>query len=137
MDHDPNEEDRMDELRMDDDPMAAAPMIDAAADQDDLGLEDELDELAIERELSGADELLSAQLRELLDPAAGLSERTATDIDRSLRGRSSLTAALDLLGLGWWTAKALLGDDRAVDGGPELRTLSADPEHADPEGEGT
>ena len=133
MDHDPNEEDRMDELRMDDDPMAAAPMIDAAADQDDLGLEDELDELAIERELSGADELLSAQLRELLDPAAGLSERTATDIDRSLRGRSSLTAALDLLGLGWWTAKALLGDD----GGQALRTLSADPERADPEGEGT
>jgi hypothetical protein len=98
---------------------------------------DDLDELAIDRELSGADDLLSAQLRELLDPAAGLRERTAQDIDRSLRGRSSLTAALDLLGLGWWTAKALLGDDTADDGGRERRTLSTDPERADPEGEGT
>lgn len=107
--------------------------------------DEELDEQSLDRELSDADEVLSAQLRELLDPAAGLTERTAEDIDRSLRGRSGLTAALDLLGLGWWTAKALLGDgkadrggdDRADDATSERRALSADLERADPEGEGT
>lgn len=122
---------------MDDDPMDR-PVQDHDDEHHD---QEELDELAIERELSGADELLSAQLRELLDPEAGLRERTAQDIDRSLRGRSSVGAAMELLGLGWWTAKALLGDDRADDRaddrGREPRTLSADPERADPEGEGT
>lgn len=113
--------------RLHDDPMDG-PMDD---------FEDELDEQELDRELSDADEMLSSQLRALLDPAAGLKERTAQDIDRSLRGRSGLTAALDLLGLGWWTAKALLGDDRADDEGAAPGTLSADPERADPEGEGT
>ncbi len=129
-DHEPVENEPVEHEAMEHDAMDATM-------HDDLDLDDELDELAIERELSGADELLSSQLRELLDPAAGLRERTAQDIDRSLRGRSSVTAALDLLGLGWWTAKALLGDDRAEDRDRRPRTLSADPERADPEGEGT
>jgi hypothetical protein len=98
---------------------------------------DDLDAQALDRELDDRDDLLSSQLRELLDPAAGFSERTTQDIDRSLRGRSGLTAALDLLGLGWWTARALLGYDGADDATRHTRTLSSDPRRADPEGEGT
>jgi len=76
----------------------------------------------LDRELDEPMQPLQDQLRALLDPSDGLSGRTALDVDRALRARSPLTAALDLLGLGWWTAKTLLTDD---------------PQRADGEGEGT
>jgi hypothetical protein len=53
---------------------------------------------------------LSARLRDLLDPSADLRDRTARDVDRALRDRSVLATALDLLGLGLWTTRALLSD---------------------------
>jgi hypothetical protein len=128
-----------------DDPTQDHPMQDHPMHDHD----EDLDEQELDRELSHADHVLSSQLRELLDPAAGLTERTAQDIDRSLRGRSALGAAFDLLGLGWWTATALLGDrgagagldtgvdDAAGGGARDPGTLSRHPRPADPEGEGT
>lgn len=80
-----------------------------------------LDEHALERELAQQDDDLGRQLRALLDPGDDLRQRTAADVDRALRGRSTVGAALELLGVGWWTAAALLTDD--------------DP-HADRRGEG-
>ena len=53
---------------------------------------------------------LSARLRALFDPSTDLRDRTASDVDRTLRGRSILATGLDLLGLGLWTTRALLSD---------------------------
>lgn len=72
-----------------------------SADQDPDVLDDALDQ---------ADDALSLRLRELLDPSAGLRNRTTHVVDRNLRGRSALATGLDLLGLGLWTARSLLSD---------------------------
>jgi hypothetical protein len=66
----------------------------------DDALDDELED----------DQELSARLRALFDPSADLRDRTASDVDRTLRGRSILATGLDLLGLGLWTTRALLSD---------------------------
>ncbi len=83
----------------------------------DRGVDDVVDEVvdeaALDRELAAGDDLLSAQLRRLLDPGEELGTRTAVDVGRALRSRSVAGATLDLLGTGWWTARALLTDDRA------------------------
>ena len=71
---------------------------------DDLYAEDVLDEELEE------DAELSARLRALFDPSTDLRDRTASDVDRALRGRSLLATGLDLLGLGLWTTRALLSD---------------------------
>ena len=71
---------------------------------DELWTEDALDADLPE------DAELSARLRALFDPSADLRDRTASDVDRVLRGRSLLTTGLDLLGLGLWTTRALLSD---------------------------
>lgn len=70
-----------------------------------------LDETALDRELAEDDADLALHLRALLDPDETFGERTANDVDRALRSRNTLGAALDLLGVGWWTARALLTDD--------------------------
>lgn len=76
------------------------------------GADDEaLDEGALDRALAVQDADLARQLRALLDPGEDLRQRTAADVDRALRGRSTLGAALELLGVGWWTAASLLTDD--------------------------
>ena len=63
------------------------------ADADDLGSEE-----------------LRDQLRSLLDPTADLGPRTANDVDRALRSRSTTSAVWDLLGTGWWTLRSLATD---------------------------
>lgn len=54
---------------------------------------------------------VGASLRALLEAPQGIERRTADVVDRSLRGRSGLDLGLDLLGLGWWTARTILTDD--------------------------
>lgn len=71
---------------------------------DELLTEDDLDE-ELEEDLE-----LSERLRALFDPSADLRDRTADDVGRALQGRSVLATALDLLGLGLWTTRALLSD---------------------------
>lgn len=87
---------------------------------DDVGpeLDDgELDDGELDRELERADTELSSRLRELVDHEVAatdgdeLRRRTAKDVDRALRARSTLGAALELIGTGWWTATTLLTDD--------------------------
>ncbi len=78
-----------------------------------------MDEHELDLELEHADGQLGEQLRALLDPAEDLGDRTADDVDRTLRSRSTFAAALELLGLGWWTMRSFLGDDgpdRLTDG---------------------
>lgn len=87
-------------------PAVTDPGIDELLEVDEL-----LDDEALDRELAASDQLLSTQLRELLDPDEALGRRTAVDVGRALRSRSTMAAALDLLGTGWWTARALLTDD--------------------------
>ena len=71
--------------------------------------DDELWHDVPDEELEEDDEL-SARLRALLDPSTDLRDRTRTDVDRALRGRSVLATVFDLLGLGLWTTRALLSD---------------------------
>lgn len=90
------------------------------APNDPAPVETDLDEAELDRALAAADPQLTSQLRTLLDPDADLATRTASDVDRALRSRDTLGAALELLGLGWWTARALLTDDtRSADRDPE------------------
>jgi hypothetical protein len=91
---------------------------------------DPMDEHELDRALADADGTLGAQLRELLDPEQDVRRRTADDVDRTLRSRSTFSAALDLLGVGWWTARSVLGDDTAAG-------LSSGPPAADREGGGS
>ncbi len=82
----------------------------------------DVDERALDRALAEDDSELALQLRALLDPDDDLGARTAQDVDRALRSRNTMGAALDLLGVGWWTARALLTDDhRPADRGHEGR----------------
>ena len=84
--------------------------------------EPDLDESALDRELADDDAELSEQLRALFGPVEDLGTRTAQDVDRALRSRNTFGAALDLLGVGWWTARSLLTDDhRPADRGDEGR----------------
>lgn len=64
----------------------------------------------VDEELEGLDRELGLRLRSLLDPAGDLARRTSMDVDRTLRGGSVLATAFDLIGLGAWTARALLTD---------------------------
>lgn len=75
--------------------------------------ESQWDEAELDRALEEDDRLLVEHLRTLLDPDADLGTRTVKDVDRALRGRNTLGSTLDLLGIGWWTARALLTDDHA------------------------
>lgn len=75
-------------------------------------LDDDLPEEELDAELDHDDPRLRDELRQLLDPGTDLQRRASDDIDRTLRGRSFLTTGLDLIGLGWWTAKEMLRDDR-------------------------
>ena len=71
-----------------------------------------VDEAELDRALATSPTTLRADLRTLLDPDRELGRRTATEVDRALRSRDTVGAALDLLTLGWWTARAVLTDDR-------------------------
>jgi hypothetical protein len=90
---------------------------------DDLDTGDEvLPDDELDRQLAEHDGALSDQLRALLDPDGDLRRRTASDVDRSLRSTDTLGAALELLSVGWWTARTVLTDDhRPADRGPEGR----------------
>lgn len=79
-----------------------------AADIDDPSL----DEVQLDRALAEGDDELGVQLRALLDPGAAVQERTKADVDRALRSTNTMDALLDLAGVGWWTLRALLTDDR-------------------------
>jgi hypothetical protein len=80
----------------------------------------EMDEAELDRALADDDAAaLGIHLRSLLDPDTELTSRTANDVGRALRSRNTTAAALDLLGVGWWTVRALLTDD----------TRSADRDH--------
>ncbi|MEI2700456.1 MAG: hypothetical protein V9E94_19780 [Microthrixaceae bacterium] len=69
------------------------------------------DERALELALAESDPVLTGRLRELLDPGETVSQRTAADVDRSLRAHNPTVAAADLLGVGWRTLRLLLTDD--------------------------
>lgn len=71
-----------------------------------------LDEAQLDRALAEGDQALGAQLRALLDPGAAVGDRTKADVDRALRSTNTMDALLDLAGVGWWTLRALLTDDR-------------------------
>ncbi len=79
---------------------------------DDPMPDDPIDEAELDRALAASEGGLGAQLRTLLDPDDQLHVRTVKDVDRALRARDTVGAALDLLGLGWWTTSVLLTDDR-------------------------
>lgn len=66
---------------------------------------------AEEYELDQGDDELTVRLRSLLDADHDLRGRTSADVERTLRGRSLLATGLELLGLGWWTTRALLSDE--------------------------
>ena len=67
-----------------------------------------------ERELDGGDAELTDRLRTLFGPSTDIRDRAALDVDRALRGRSVLASGFELLGLGLWTAQALLSDAPAA-----------------------
>jgi hypothetical protein len=92
-------------------------------DDDQAALDEAaLDEAALDLALADEDAALGTQLRALLDPGGERRARTAADVDRALRSRNTLGATLDLLSVGWWTARTLLTDDRSpADRGPEGR----------------
>jgi hypothetical protein len=71
-----------------------------------------LDEVQLDRALADGDDELGVQLRALLDPGAAVRDRTKADVDRALRSTNTMDALLDLAGVGWWTLRALLTDDR-------------------------
>jgi len=79
---------------------------------DELTADERLDEAELDRALAANSDDLRADLRILLDPGHELLGRTAAEVDRTLRSRDTVGAALDLLTLGWWTARAVLTDDR-------------------------
>jgi len=80
------------------------------------------DDAWLDRELDADPGVLGLHLRELLAPEEDLGRVTTNEVDRTLRSRSVLGTALDLLGVGWLTAREVLSDGRAA---------------ADGEGEGT
>jgi len=87
----------------------------AAADEaatDETTADELVDEAELDRALAASAEDLRADLRTLLDPGSELRGRTAAEVDRTLRSRDAVGAALDLLTLGWWTTRAVLTDDR-------------------------
>ncbi len=53
---------------------------------------------------------LTADLHRLLGPGDDLGGRTAQGLDRRLRSGSASSLALELLGVGWWTAREILSD---------------------------
>ncbi len=72
------------------------------------------DEQAVERALDQTDPILTGQLRELLDPGDPgdlVRQRTAADVDRTLRAHNPMSSAADVLGVGWRTMRLLLTDD--------------------------
>ncbi len=70
----------------------------------------EADDEEIEDALADFDPLLAGQLRELLDPGDLVRQRTAADVDRTLRSQNAMGTAADLLGTGWRTLSLLLTD---------------------------
>lgn len=67
---------------------------------------------------------LGPELRELLGHGGDLEGRTARSLDRRLRSGSAAGLALELLGVGWSTAKEILSD----------RPIGADGEPGDDHG---
>lgn len=53
---------------------------------------------------------LTSDLQRLLGPTEDIGGRTAQGLDRRLRSGSASSLALELLGLGWWTAREILSD---------------------------
>ncbi len=79
---------------------------------DELVDEELLDDADLDDALAAGPVALRADLRTLLDPDHELLRRTAAEVDRTLRSRDTIGAALDLLTLSWWTGRAVLTDDR-------------------------
>jgi hypothetical protein len=90
---------------------------------DEVGLDGTgFDETDLDDELDDDTGALGLHLRALLAPEDDLGKVTTHEVDRALRGRSVFGTALELLGVGWVTAREVLSDGAAA---------------ADGEGEGT
>ncbi len=78
---------------------------------DDL---DELEEGVLDAELDASEQTFRDQfgteLAELVEAPAGLASRTAVGVGDALLTRSTLAAALDVLGTGWHTLRLLVGE---------------------------
>jgi hypothetical protein len=62
---------------------------------------------------------LTSDLRQLLGAGDDVGGRTAERLDRRLRSSSTSSLALELLGIGWWTAREILTDGHvSADGEP-------------------
>jgi len=55
---------------------------------------------------------LTADLQHLLGGGGDVGGRTAEGLERRLRSGSTSSLALELLGVGWWTAREILSDGR-------------------------
>lgn len=80
------------------------------------------DEAALDAELA-ATETVTAELAQLFEVPADLGRRTTVEVTDGLLARSSLSAAVDLVALGWRTVRFL--------------TSSPDPRPVDPQQEAT
>jgi hypothetical protein len=75
---------------------------------------DPADEATLDAELEASEQVVRRQigsgLAELVSAPPDLATRTAAGVGDALLTRSTLAAALDLLGVGWHTVRYLAGD---------------------------
>ena len=75
---------------------------------------DDMNDAHLDAELEASEQIFRDQLggglAELLSAPADLASRTAAGVGDALLSRSTLAAALDLLGVGWHTIRYLAGD---------------------------
>jgi hypothetical protein len=75
---------------------------------------DDVTDARLDAELEAGEQIFREQLggglAELLSAPADLASRTAAGVGDALLTRSTLAAALDLLGVGWHTIRYLAGD---------------------------
>jgi hypothetical protein len=66
-------------------------------------------------ELSEMDDVLVADLAEVLAPPAGLEARAAQQLERRLRDEDALLAFLDLFAVGWDTVRTIFQPEEDSD----------------------
>lgn len=72
------------------------------------------EEAALDAELAATDDL-TVELAQLFEVPADLRRRTAVEVTDGLLARSSLSAAVDLVALGWRTVRFLAGPPAIAD----------------------
>lgn len=65
------------------------------------------EEAALDAELAATDARFGDELAQLLRVPADLQQRTTVEVNDGLLARSSLSTAVDLVGLGWRTIRLL------------------------------